>query len=246
MKKVMLFAIALLLAAGITTYADAAMHGKKKGAGMGPGKGPGMGMMGCCMEDGNPMEKLMALGLDDKQKNSIRSIHMNMKKEHIRGRAAVDVGDIELKEILMKDPVDLKAAEAKLKQIEALKTDLHLNHIKAHEEVKAVLTPEQRKKFNAMMMDMGPMGMMCGCGMGCGMGMEHGMGAMDPAKLTEHLKKRQEQMLLIHDLSNKILAEQDPQKKQALKDQQLELMRAHHMEMMSMHHGKSMNQEKKQ
>lgn len=78
------------------------------------------------------------------------------------------------------------------------------------------------------------------------MGMEHGMGKMDPAKLTEHLKKRQEQMLLIHDLSNKILAEKDPQKQQALKDQQLELMRAHHMEMMSMHHGQPMSHEKKQ
>lgn len=77
------------------------------------------------------------------------------------------------------------------------------------------------------------------------MGMEHGVGKMDPAKLTEHLKKRQEQMLLIHDLSNKILAEKDPQKQQALKDQQLELMRAHHMEMMSMHHGQ-MSHEKKQ
>ena len=179
MKKLLLLTIALFLAAGITASADAAMHGKKKGKGMGPGKGPGMGMTGCCMEDGNPMmEKLMSLGLDDQQKESIRSIHMNMKKQHIRGRAGVDVAEIELKEILMKDPVDLKAAEAKLKQIEALKADLHFSHIKAREEVKAVLTVEQRKKFNTMMMEMGPMGMMGGC-MGCGMGMMHdhdGMG----------------------------------------------------------------------
>ena len=77
----------------------------------------------------------------------------------------------------MKDPVDLKAAEAKLRQIEALKTDLHLGHIKTHEEVKAILTPEQKKKFNAMTTEMG--GCM-GCGMGMmhdhdGMGMKHGM-----------------------------------------------------------------------
>jgi Spy/CpxP family protein refolding chaperone len=168
MKKVLLVAVALMLAAGIAVNADAAMHGKKKSKGMGPGRAPEKGMMGCCMEDGNPMEKLMALGLDDKQKESIRSIHMNMKKEHIRGKAGVDVAQIELKEILMRDPVDLKAAEAKLRQIEAMKTDLHLGHIKTHEEVKAVLTPEQRKKFNAMMPEM------CGC-MGCGMGCEMGM-----------------------------------------------------------------------
>lgn len=71
--------------------------------------------------------------------------------------------------------------------------------------------------------------------------MEHGMGGgMDPAKMTEHLKQKQAHMLMMHDLSNQILAEKDPQKQQALKDQQLELMKAHHMEMMSMHHGKPM------
>ena len=76
--------------------------------------------------------------------------------------------------------------------------------------------------------------------MGGGMGMEHDMGGMDPAKMSEHLKAKQEHMLMMHDLSNKILAEKDPKKQQALKDQQLELMKAHHMQMMSMHHGKSM------
>lgn len=68
------------------------------------------------------------------------------------------------------------------------------------------------------------------------MGMEHDMGAMDPAKMTEHLKQKQEHMLLMHDLSNKILAEKDPQRQKALKEQQLELMKAHHLEMMSMRH----------
>jgi hypothetical protein len=49
---------------------------------------------------------------------------------------------------------------------------------------------------------------------------------------------KQEQMLKIHDLSNKILAETDPKKKQALKDQQLGLIKVEHMQMMSMHHSK--------
>lgn len=69
-------------------------------------------------------------------------------------------------------------------------------------------------------------------------GMQHEKGNMDHAKMLEHLKKKQAHMLMMHDLSNKILAEKDSKKQQALKDQQLELMKAHHMEMMSMHHGK--------
>ncbi len=53
---------------------------------------------------------------------------------------------------------------------------------------------------------------------------------MSPAQITEYLKGVQSHILAMHDLSNKILAETDPQKQQELKDQQLELMRK---EMMS-------------
>ena len=70
-------------------------------------------------------------------------------------------------------------------------------------------------------------------------------GSMDPAQMEAHLKDRQAHQLAMHDLSNKILAETDPQKQQALKDQQLELMKAEHMKMMSQHAGKGMNHKKK-
>ena len=53
-------------------------------------------------------------------------------------------------------------------------------------------------------------------------------GATDPIELK------------MHDLSSKILAETDPAKQQALKDQQLELIKAEHMQMMNMHHPKMM------
>ena len=192
MKKALLFIIALFVMAGVALNADAAMHGKGKGMGMGKGRGMDMGM-GCCMEGGGPMmKKLMSLGLDDRQKESVRAIHMKMKKEEIRTEAEIGVAEIELKEILMKDPVDLKAAEAKLRQIETMKTALRYGHIRAHEEVKAVLTPEQRKKFQSMAMDMDHggmmhhghegMGRMHGEGMGRGMkscGMMSDMGHSD-------------------------------------------------------------------
>jgi len=73
------------------------------------------------------------------------------------------------------------------------------------------------------------------------MKMSPGMAKMDDAKMMEHLKMKQEHILKMHDLSNKILAETDPKKQQAMKDQQLELMKTEHMQMMSMHHSKKMN-----
>ena len=76
-------------------------------------------------------------------------------------------------------------------------------------------------------------------------GMDMGMGmGMDETKMAEHLKMKQEHLLKMHDLSNKILAETDPKRKQELKDQQLELMKSHHMHMMKMHHMKMMQKHK--
>lgn len=88
-------------------------------------------------------------------------------------------------------------------------------------------------------MDKGMGGMNKGVeGMNKGMeGMNKGKGGeMDPAKMMEHMKMKQERQLKMHDLSNKILAEADPKKQQELKDQQLELMKAQHMQKMKMHH----------
>ncbi len=75
--------------------------------------------------------------------------------------------------------------------------------------------------------------------------MRHGKGGMEPGKLDEHLKQKQQHTLMMHDLSNKILTETDPAKQQALKDQQLELMKAHHAQMMSMHPDKPMDHKPK-
>jgi hypothetical protein len=67
-----------------------------------------------------------------------------------------------------------------------------------------------------------------------GMGMHGDM--MADMMSPEHLKQMQAHMLLMHDLSNKILAEKDPKKQQALKDQQLEIMKAHIADRMAKHH----------
>jgi Spy/CpxP family protein refolding chaperone len=126
-------------------------------------------------------EKFEALGLDEKQKETVKAIHLKTKKEMIRKKADVEVAQVELKELLAKDPVDLQAAEAKVKQLEALKTDMKMTHIRTREEVKKILTPEQKKKFAAMHDGC----MECGDGpggMGCDMHkMKGGKGGMKGA-----------------------------------------------------------------
>ncbi len=75
-----------------------------------------------------------------------------------------------------------------------------------------------------------------------GMGMQHKgigrMGGMTEEEQDQHLRAQQEHSLLMHDLSNQILAEKDSAKKEQLKNQQLQLMKAHRAKMMAAHHPK--------
>jgi hypothetical protein len=75
-----------------------------------------------------------------------------------------------------------------------------------------------------------PMNMQKGMGMHQGMGMK---GPKSKEELEQHMRMNQEHMLKMHDLSNRILAETDPKKKEQLKNEQLELMKSHHEQMMT-------------
>ncbi|MGR9046948.1 MAG: hypothetical protein ACU83N_16830 [Gammaproteobacteria bacterium] len=67
-----------------------------------------------------------------------------------------------------------------------------------------------------------------------GMRMHKGQmgGGMTEEQKDQHMRAMQEHMLMMHELSNKIIAEKDPEKKQALKEQQLEMMKSHRAQMM--------------
>lgn len=93
------------------------------------------------------------------------------------------------------------------------------------------------KKANMPMKEMGMHQAM-------GMGM---MGGMTEEQKNEHMRSTQEHMLMMHDLSNQILSETDATKKEALKNQQLDLMKAHHAQMMEHRQQKmEQHQQKKQ
>jgi hypothetical protein len=73
-----------------------------------------------------------------------------------------------------------------------------------------------------------------GGGMHGGGMMNHGGGMMMD---DTHLQAMQEHILKMHELSNQILAEKDPAKKEQLKQQQRDVMKAHHQQMMAGHGG---------
>jgi len=140
---------------------SAMMGGHGLGAAM---MGGGHGMMGGHDMGGDRMKEvehhlarvLDNLNLDEQQKKAIGEIRSAMKKDTIRKMADIRIARIELRDLLLQDPPDLKATEAKVRQIGSLRTEMHLAHLKALESIKAKLTPDQRKKLLDMMKT-GPM-----------------------------------------------------------------------------------------
>ena len=100
------------------------------------------GMPGLQYPPGLPFQ---SLNLDDKQKEAWKEIENSFTKELIRKRADEQIAEVELRELLEKDTVDLKTVETKLKQIATIKTETQLIVIKSIEKMKAKLTPEQRE-----------------------------------------------------------------------------------------------------
>jgi len=154
MNKIGLTIIAACFIAGLIVASVSAQMGG------GMGKGGGMGMW----DGAHAMHVISALDLDDNQSTEVRAVLLKLQKEMIQKQADIQVAEIELKEILGKDPVDVKVAETKVKQIASLKTDAAMMHIQGIEDVKAKLTPEQKKKMSEMMQMRG---------------MGHGKGMMD-------------------------------------------------------------------
>ena len=129
---------------------DMPMMGAMEHKGMEHHDMKGDGMMGMMEEGHLMMKKLMSLDLDEKQKEAMRDTKNRVMKETIKKKAEKQVAKIELKELLGKHSVDIKAVESKLKQIEALRTDMELSHIKALESIKALLTDAQKMQLKEM------------------------------------------------------------------------------------------------
>jgi Spy/CpxP family protein refolding chaperone len=135
---------------------------------MGMMEGGGMGGHMGMMEPGSMLRMLKTeLALSEGQERQLKDILYQATKTGIKQRADVRVAELELQQLLDADAVDMGKIEAKLKDIEGLRTALRLNLIKAHEQAKGVLSPEQRQQFERIHDRLpGMRGMMGGSGLG--------------------------------------------------------------------------------
>lgn len=111
--------------------------------GMSPGRGPG--------HEG-PLISLMLdmkdqLGLSLQQVQTLRDLRADFEKEAIQREAEIRVAEVELREILVHERVDLGRAETLVRKIAGLRAELRLARLRTLEKGKAILTPEQLAKF---------------------------------------------------------------------------------------------------
>lgn len=91
------------------------------------------------------------LGLSPEQVQSLERLRGDFQREAIRRGADLRIAEMELATLLDADSLDLGKVEAKLREIERQRADLRLARIRAIEQGKAELSPEQRAKLRSLL-----------------------------------------------------------------------------------------------
>ena len=123
---------------------------------------PGRGGMGGMMERmmGDPAERPLItimlhhrteLGLSAEQVSRLETLRGDFTREAIRRGADIRIAELDLATLLEQDPVDLTKVEAKVREVSQLRADLRIARLRTVEQGKALLTPEQRTRLQAML-----------------------------------------------------------------------------------------------
>jgi len=111
----------------------------------------GAGEMGGMMK---MMHALASLDLTPEQNKQREQLMLAHRKEAIALSSQMQTADVEIDELLLADPVALDKVKAKVKEKHDAAAKLELSHIQLMQDVKKLLTPEQRKSLEAAMLEM--------------------------------------------------------------------------------------------
>jgi len=91
------------------------------------------------------------LNLSTDQVRTLERLRNDFERDAVKNEADLRVAEMDLAELLRSDSVDLKKAEAKIREIEKLRAELRLGRIRAIEQGKGVLSAEQRDRLRGML-----------------------------------------------------------------------------------------------
>jgi len=136
-----------------------------------------MGHGMCCCGKGLGMLKAMfmkmpwkvmmhaqELGLSEEQVEALRKRHSDALKQIIQIKSQMRMAEIDVKDAVMREEIDMATAEAKIQEIGKLKADKVLAIVHAMHDMRQIVTPEQREKIKEMVMGWMRKGGMAGFG----------------------------------------------------------------------------------
>jgi Spy/CpxP family protein refolding chaperone len=146
---------------------------------MGPGTGmmgPGMGMMGPGMGMMGPGMGMMGIDLNPEQQTEMRRIQRELRRQNWERMGQLMEAMEDLHELMASESPDPAAVGQAHARMAELKRPMIEARVKAMNEMRALLTDEQRERMRSGPRGMGMMpGMQDGMGGGMGPGMRGGM-----------------------------------------------------------------------
>lgn len=140
MRTALIFGAALALASSLAT---AQGYGQGYGSGHGQGRGMmGDGMMGQRQQQGGV---LAALGLSEEQREKVLAIQEEHRRKNWAAFGEVRTEQYKLRSLYGADKVDPDKVAEQQKKVDELRRALLKSRVEAHNQMAAVLTPEQRK-----------------------------------------------------------------------------------------------------
>ena len=91
------------------------------------------------------------LALTPEQATRLETLRQEFTRESIRRDADLRIAEMDLTALLGQSPLDQAKVEAKIRELEKLRADLRIARIRTLEQGRAVLTPEQRTKLQALL-----------------------------------------------------------------------------------------------
>lgn len=93
------------------------------------------------------------LGLTEEQSAKLKTLSADYAKTRIREEADFKLAEVDVRTLVRDEKADLSAIETAMKKAEGARTVLRLEGVKTLRAATAVLTPEQREKWRASMME---------------------------------------------------------------------------------------------
>jgi Spy/CpxP family protein refolding chaperone len=94
------------------------------------------------------------LGLSSEQVGRLETLRGDFGREAIRRDADIRIAELDLAGLLEQEPMDLGKVETKVREVAQLRAHLRIARLRAIEQGKAVLTPEQRTRLQTMLSGM--------------------------------------------------------------------------------------------